>query len=85
MPIGTAPLFFKSKIVKLPDKIKIENRLFISKYVSNKSPVIFNSWFYFSSTFHNYETSFAAKGHLKIPITTVEYGKGVFISMATET
>ena len=30
----TAPLFFKSKIVKLPDKIKIENFLFISKYVN---------------------------------------------------
>ena len=54
----TAPLFFKSKIMQLPDKIKIENCLFISKYVSNKSPAIFNSWFYFSSTFHNYETSF---------------------------
>ena len=31
----TAPLFFKSKIVKNPDKIKIENFLFISKYVNN--------------------------------------------------
>ena len=50
----TAPLFFKSKIVKLPDKIKIENCLFISNYVNNKLPAIFNSWFIFSSTFHNY-------------------------------
>ena len=31
----TDPLSFKSKIVKLPDKIKIENCLFISKYVNN--------------------------------------------------
>ena len=38
------------------------------------------------STFHNYETSFAAKGHLKIPaVTTATYGKGTFISMATKT
>ena len=82
----TAPLFFRSKIVKLPDKIKIENCLFISKYVNNKLPPIFNSWFIFSSTFHNYETSFAAKGHLKIPtVTTATYGKGAFISMATKT
>ena len=82
----TAPLFFKSKIVKLPDKIKIENFLFISKYVNNKLPPIFNSWFIFSSTCHNYETSFAAKGHLKIPtVTTTTYVKGAIISMATKT
>ena len=62
----SAPLLFKSKVVKLPDKIKIENCLFISKYVNNKLPTIFNSWFIFSSTYHNYETSFAAKVHLKI-------------------
>ena len=81
----TAPLFFKSKIVKLPDKIKIENCLFISKYVNNKLPPIFNSWFIFFSTFHNYETSFAAKGHLKIPaVSAGTYGKGAFIRMATK-
>ena len=81
----TAPLFFKS-IVKLPNKTKIQNCLFISKYVNNKLHPIFNSWFIFSSTFHNYETSFAAKGHLKIPtVTTTTYGKGAFISMATKT
>ena len=82
----TAPPFFKSKMVKLPDKIKIENGLFINKYVNNKLPHIFNSWFILSSTFHNYETSFAIKGHLKIPTaTTTTYGKDVFISMATKT
>ena len=47
---------------------------------------MFNRWFIFSSTFHNYETSFAAKGHLKITaVTTTTYGKGAFISMATKT
>ena len=72
----TVPLFFRSKIMKLPDKIKIENCLFISKYVNNKLPPIFNSWFIFSSTCHNYETSFAAKGHLKIPTVTITtYGR----------
>ena len=82
----SAPLFFKWKIVKLPNKIKIENCLFISKYVNNKLPPIFNSWFIFSSTFHNYETSFAAKGHLKIPtVTTATHGKGAVTSMATKT
>ena len=80
----TAPLFFKS-IVKLPNKTKIQNCPFISKYVNNKLHPIFNSWFIFSSTFHNYETSSAAKGHLKNPtVTTTTYGKGAFISMATK-
>ena len=73
--VHTAPLFFESKIAKLPDTIKIENFLFISKYVNNKLPPIFKSWFIFSSIFRNYETSFAAKGHLKIPtVTTATYG-----------
>ena len=75
----------REKIVKLPDKIKIENCLFISKYVNNKLPPIFNNWFIFSSTSPNYETSFAAKIHLKSPtVTTATFGKGAFISMATE-
>ena len=69
-----------------PDKIKIENCLFLSKYVNNKLLPIFNSWFTFSSTCHNYESSFAAKVHLKIPtVTATTYGKGAFISMATKT
>ena len=77
--------FSNQKIVKLPD-IKIENCLFIGKYVSNKLPPIFNRGFMFPSTCHNYKTSFAAKGHLKIPtVTTATYGKGAFISMATKT
>ena len=82
----SAPLFLKSKILNIPDKIKIENCLFISKYVNNKLPAIFNCWFIFSSICHNYETSFAAKGHLKIPtVTTFTYDKGAFISMAIKT
>ena len=41
---------------------------------------------YFSPLFINYETSFAAKGHLKIPTaTTATYDKGAFTSMATKT
>ena len=82
----TDSLIFESKMVKLPDKIKIENFLFISKYVKNILPSIFNSWCIFSSTSHNYETSFATKGHLKILTdTTTTYGKKAFISMATKT
>ena len=73
-------------MVKLPDKIKIGNCLFISKYVNNKLHPIFNTWFIFSSTSHHYETSPATRGPLKIPtITTTTYGKGAFISMVTKT
>ena len=72
--------FSNQKMAKLPDKIKIGNWLFISKYVNNKLPPIFNSWFIFFSTSHNYETSFVTKGRLKIPTdTTTSYGKGAFI------
>ena len=73
----TATLFFKLKLVKLTDKNEIKNSLFISKHVNNKLPPIFNSWFIFSSTSHNYDTPFSSKGHLYIPIvTTTTYGKG---------
>ena len=45
-----------------------------------------NSWFKFSFTSHNYETSFVTKGHLKIPtVSTRTYGEGAFISMTTRT
>ena len=73
-------------MVKVLEKINVENSLFISKYVSNKLPSIFNSWFIFSSIYHNYETSFATKGHLKSPTdTTTTYDKGAFISIPTKT
>ena len=55
---NTAPLFFKAKKVKLPDKIKIENCLLISSYVNNKLPPIFNCSFIFFSNSNNYETTF---------------------------
>ena len=73
----TATLFFKLKLVKLTDKNEIKNSLFISKHVNNKLPPIFNSWSIFSSTSRNYDTPFANKDHLYIPIvTTTTYGKG---------
>ena len=80
------PLFKGSKVIKLPDKIKIENCLFINKYVHQKLPSIFNSWFNFSSNCHNYETSFSSKGNLKVPsVHTTSYGKAGFINMVVKT
>ena len=57
----SSPLFHYSKIIKIADKVKIENCLFINKYTNNKLPSIFTNWFPFSSLFHNYQALFAYK------------------------
>ena len=54
------------KIVKIADKVKTENCLFINKYANNKLPLIFTNWFTFSSLSHNYQILFASKGNLQI-------------------
>ena len=38
-----------SKVIKIADKVKIENCLFINKYTNNKLTSIFTNWFTFSS------------------------------------
>ena len=58
----TSSLFSESKIIKLPDKIFIENCLFVSISLNNQLPEIFNNWFIFSSGTHRYETSCSEKG-----------------------
>ena len=73
-------MFHYSKIIKVADKVKIENCLFINKYTNNKLPSIFTNWFTFSSMSHNYQTSFAFKGNLQIPsVQTTSYGKNAFV------
>ena len=67
----SSPLFHCSKIIKIADKFKIENCLFISKYTNNKLPSIFTNWFAFSSMYRNYQTSFASKGNLNAFVYTV--------------
>ena len=37
----SSPLFHHSKIIKVADKVKIENCLFINSYTSNKLPFNF--------------------------------------------
>ena len=41
--------FSESNAIKLPDKISIENCLFVSKSLNNQLPEIFNNWFVLSS------------------------------------
>ena len=52
----SSPLFRSNHILKLEDKILIENILFISKLFNNLVPPIFKSWFTFCSDVHNYHT-----------------------------
>ena len=56
------PLFYRHKIVKLHDKIIIENCLFISNSINFDLPSISNNWFTFSSDSHRYKTSCSLKG-----------------------
>ena len=60
----TSPLFKKSPILKFEDKICLENILFVSKFLNNLSPSVFNSGFVFWSGQHSYETSSSTKGIL---------------------
>ena len=55
-------LFCRHEIVKLHDKIIIENCHFISKSINFDLPSIFNNRFTFSSDFHRYKTSCSLKG-----------------------
>ena len=43
----TSSLFSETNIIKLPDKIFIENYLFVSKSLNNQLPEIFNNCFFF--------------------------------------
>ena len=82
----SSPLFHYSKIIKIADKVKIENCLFINKYTNNKLPSIFTNWFTFSSMYHNYQPSFASKGNLQIhSVQTKSYGKNDFVYMVIRT
>ena len=53
----TTFLFSEFNIIKLPDKSSIENCLFVSKFLINQLPEIFNNWFVFSSDTRRYEAS----------------------------
>ena len=52
----SSPLFKSNHILKLEDKILIENILFINKSLNNLLPSVFKNWFTFDSDVHNYQT-----------------------------
>ena len=79
----STPLFYRSSILKLTDKITVENCMFISKCVNNHMPSVFNNWFEFASTSHRYETFCSANDLLKIlSCSTKRYGKEAIINSA---
>ena len=79
----SSPLFKRSFILKLSDKVTLENTLFKSKCINNLLPSLFNGWFLFSSDQHNYETSWSSLGNLhKFSYKTNLYGKTSIIVIA---
>ena len=73
------PLSYRHEVVKLHDKIIIENCLFISKSINFDLPSIFSHWF--TSDFHRHKPSCSSKGFLKVKITsTKKYGREVLIN-----
>ena len=44
----SSPLFSSNNILKLGDKITLENALFVSKSINRQVPSIFYDWFTFS-------------------------------------
>ena len=82
----TSSLFSESNIIKLPDKVSIENCLFVSKSLNNQLPEIFNNWFVFSSYTHSYGTLYSEKGMLKVKsFNTKLHGKQAVIYSAINT
>ena len=77
------PLFYRHEIVKLHDKIIIENCLFIIESINFDVPSIFNNWFTFSSDSYRYETSCSLKEFSKVNnVNTKKYGSEALINSA---
>ena len=52
----TSPLLRELNILKLPDKIALENFIFINKYFNKYLLFIFKNWSSLSSDFHTYNS-----------------------------
>ena len=71
----SSPLFRSSHILKLEDKILIENILFTNTSFNDLLTLIFKSWFTFCSDVHNYQTVSSTAKIFKPPYRTDPYGK----------
>ena len=71
----SSPLFSENNILKLSDKIILENILFINESINRQVPPIFYDWFRFSGGLHREETCRSVNDHLNIsPFQTQKYG-----------
>ena len=61
---NTTPLFKENAILKLIDKVRLENILFVNKCINNLLPPIFNNWFTFVSAQHTYQTSSSTEEYI---------------------
>ena len=72
----SSPFFKSNHILKLEDKILLENIIFINKLFNNVLPPIFKSWFTFCSYVHNCQiVSSTADKIFKPSYRTDSYGK----------
>ena len=72
----TTPLFKDSHILKFPDKIALENCIFIKNYFNEILPTPFKNWFTLSTDSHTHNTRWSNLGCLKIPPhKTTIYGR----------
>ena len=79
----TSPLFRDLNILKLPDKIALENCLFINKYFNKFLPTIFKNWFTLSSDFHTYNTPWYNLGCIVVPPINYESGTQSILALST--
>ena len=72
----SSPLFKSNHILKLEDKILIENILFINKSLNNLLPPIFKNWFTFCSDVKNYQTVSSSSDKIFKPLCRADsFGK----------
>ena len=72
----SSPLFKSNHILKLEDKILIENIIFVNKSFNNLLPPIYKSWFTFRSDVHNDQTVSSTADKIFKPLyRTDSYGK----------
>ena len=63
----SSPLSSLNNILKLGDRITLENIVFVRKCINRQVPSIFYDWFTFSGNLHSYETCWSVTNHLNIP------------------
>ena len=70
------PVLKDSNILKFPDKIALENCIFIKNYFNQTLPTPFKNWFTLSTDSHTHNTRWSNLGCLKIPPhKTTIYGR----------